>query len=1396
MRDDIGLGPNVSRRKVKIVKNGEDRESRGSVSEGNSSDDFCLPVKRGRVLKNKSHRKLSSYASIKSELLVEKRKPRKTPLGKLKVPKSSARHDDYEDEEDPDSNMSARILDIIAALNGGKRTKVGIANCFENSTALDYIDVCLKESENMQEVALALAIATDVYSFRVDRTHNDAQETRYTFIRGKSDAEKAMLLAADENCENTKEKRRRRKVEKDPEARREPEIEQDGCDLNNIHQSEWLGVSASDTFDQTFGLKFPLKGGCLQHWSFTQELLERIQSRQLDIRKTRRAKAKIDVLEENTSAELLSDVHGVYTTMIANALRKEPTTWEHYLLEDNPRLYKTGQYLKTGDMTGYVFQERPFYHHFDPEKESADDPREMFSFVEKNADKTLYTFKKPPKGTTLARLAPFIRVPVNKYANPRNRKIEDIYFKEDIDVKLSPEAVNNCDLLRFTENAWKQLDTHDLCAADFALINFNSSTVKSTESSVVELSEDEVIFVGNNDKSLLVRLNDRREEVLADSERPNGELEQTARYRSGNIVKKCSNTITRLTRAIEEEEIDEEDLKEWRTSRFLETIGSQEGRSLLEGQHGEFSEVCTSSNSKNDELKQRRQMVASVVGAGREAFDWLVSEATILSDIPHVFKRGIHPDIRHIDAIYHMKVFKFKVTVEQAHESLRQAERIGAGMTPEELAVLKQKCFRPGRYNGIRDSGEVSRFYRTDPWSLEAATISFSEHYFGSRSYPKLEGALLQLRNDIQEAAKKIPSTSSYYATNSRKAISYDQKSWTRRLNEAISLFNSYMDKCEGKSLCNRRPLPKLPERSYNSHCQFKSARVLKPKIGCSANNSVEEEPNDTCMRQMNKSNGVPDADAQEGCYCNGNNDDDNDGGGDAGSISSFIYPDDACPGVEEEIRAIRDRSEQGIFFANRSHVVVFSQGKAVIFEIARKNFVAILSRYFTKCDVHSSVTLTDRFSIADPRLLTRSEDKIFMRRKPFTRSSFSEYKFEDFVKPGLLHKGCYPGVKLEVDESVYNVEKKFSGTLTRSSTAEEPRCDMVTPDTELDVCDAWLTTFGGFRGSPAGPVDDINLSKSENIGPNMDDSFNDSIYCPSSTSYKKDRFNDIRPDEFKAIGIYVKNLLPNKDFYAMTEEERAAAVAAEFEAIDALGPKKEDDYLVTVGNLGGLGFRCSIVPYHLNTAKMKRVMKSILSNPLLAYDKVLYSRRALLARCRAVERNKNQEFGPEMYFKKLDRTLDNSLGPIAEKMLERCNPMDITALDPVDVLDALTYRNLEDVNVKEEPKDRCETSNAGVEESMRQFAAEVRQADFKVQGLHTFSSVMHCLPRRMGNTGKHVNVANALAVTLYMCNENTLTLLQERVNTRDKNVSVKTAEPWMGNFIITNAVDNGVFND
>lgn len=39
-----------------------------------------------------------------------------------------------------------------------------------------------------------------------------------------------------------------------------------------------------------------------------------------------------------------------------------------------------------------------------------------------------------------------------------------------------------------------------------------------------------------------------------------------------------------------------------------------------------------------------------------------------------------------------------------------------------------------------------------------------------------------------------------------------------------------------------------------------------------------------------------------------------------------------------------------------------------------------------------------------------------------------------------------------------------------------------------------------------------------------------------------------------------------------------------------------------------------------------------------------------------------------------------------------------------------------------------------------------------------------------------------------------TLTLVQERTDTVDKNESVNEGEPWMGNFIITNAYDAALF--
>ncbi|KJH52663.1 hypothetical protein DICVIV_01124 [Dictyocaulus viviparus] len=1314
--------------------------------------------------------------------------------------------------------MSARMVDRIAALNDGKRTKVGMANCFEDRTALDCIDVCLKESENMQEDAVALAIATAVYSLRVDRTHNDAQETRYTFIRGKSDAEKAMLLATGENLENTKDKRRKKRAEKDVEAKKSQEIEGDECDLSNLYQSDWMKLSDSDNFDYTFGLTFPAKGSALRHWNFAQEFLERVESRRIDKRKTRRKRKlipwkKIPVIDfcpiytdfVQVTANLESDRVDALVVLRA---RRDVTG--RIIILHNAMLRNPASRIRC---IGKV--ELPIVE----QCKAADDPGERFSYVEKNADKTLYTFKKPPKGTCLARIAPFIRVPVNKYANPKNRKIEDILFKEVIDVK--PVDTDDCSLRNFIENAWQRLELQTLDDADLVRVNFDSSD-KELSAAVPEFDRKLQPETKDSGKSLLSRLKDLHTKHLPDFEMLKSELKEMALGRCNNIVKELFNTSTRLTEAAVEEEVGEEDFKEWKTSRFLESVSSSKEYSFDDSLQSVFSKLFASYSPGDDSIQQRKHEVGAIIGTGQSAVEWCVPESRILDDISNVIKRGIHPDIRYMDATYHMKVFKFKVTVEQAHESLRQAERIGVGMTPEELAILKQKCFRPGRYNGIRDSGKVSvgfimNSYRVDPWSSDETTTCFTKHYFSCCSYPKLEGALLQLRNDIQETAKKISPDSWYYRKENMETIDENRKNWRIRLKEAMSLFVSYMVKSEEKLYREKRTLPKLPQRSLITRRQpLSSVKNMESMLECrsSTDSSIQVNSLDPQQADTNRSS----SDGHKVERSNINNDIDDDCDGNIIDDCSFVFPDNVCTNVEEEVCSIAEKivdkanstcfldnvnescrkSERRIKSDNVEEPPKKREKKKAEPDVKKEHFE---QEYFAKSEVHKCIALKDRFLIADPRALTRSEDVIFARKKPFTSNLLEECKFENLVKPGLLCRGVYPGVKLEIKDS----NDRFIGTLERCPKNVDVRSNMGTPNVELDVYDVWLTTFGGFRvftdddrtvldiprHIQLRSEDVINHSESEEVGGCMDNSFNDSVSYPNDTVSKKDRFYDIRPDEFKAIGINVKNLVPNKDFYSMTKEERAAAVAAEFEAIDALGPKKEDGYVISI-----MDFSCRVVPYHLNTAKMKRVMKSILSNPLLAYDKVLYTRRALLARRRAVERNKSQQRGPEVYFKKLDRSLDSSLGPLAEKILEKRNPMDITALDPVDVLEALTYRNFDDIDAEEEPRNTCDPTTTGVEESMRQFAAEVRQADFKVQGLHTFSSVMQCLPRRMGNTGKYVNVANALAVTLYMCNENTLTLVQERVNSKDKNVSVNEGEPWMGNFIITNAFDSCILNN
>lgn len=62
--------------------------------------------------------------------------------------------------------------------------------------------------------------------------------------------------------------------------------------------------------------------------------------------------------------------------------------------------------------------------------------------------------------------------------------------------------------------------------------------------------------------------------------------------------------------------------------------------------------------------------------------------------------------------------------------------------------------------------------------------------------------------------------------------------------------------------------------------------------------------------------------------------------------------------------------------------------------------------RYFVKMETHTPFVLKNRFAIGNARTTTRGEADIFAR-KPVPRKSLSDYKVENFVKPGLIHKVC-----------------------------------------------------------------------------------------------------------------------------------------------------------------------------------------------------------------------------------------------------------------------------------------------------------------------------------------------------------------------------------------------------
>ncbi|VDM67851.1 unnamed protein product, partial [Strongylus vulgaris] len=458
------------------------------------------------------------------------------------------------------------------------------------------------------------------------------------------------------------------------------------------------------------------------------------------------------------------------------------------------------------------------------------------------------------------------------------------------------------------------------------------------------------------------------------------------------------------------------------------------------------------------------------------------------------------------------------------------------------------------------------------------------------------EGALLQLINDIHDTTRKIASNSWFYATSDEQDSVSERRNWTERISEALSYLTTRMSREEEAELRESRALPKLIQRAVIQKSSFQDGTVanLASAVESFTPSVVHMEDDFTEEQQecANKKTKCKRSRIYSGAASVNYADD----ASDSACLENDNYAD-----IEEEIQST---AAKGPNDANHSEEAEPSGAKNKLLpdhmdEPPKKQKKIKLEQdvkieeteqeYFTKSTQHNSVALKDRFKIADPKTLVRSEDVIFARRKPFARRLITEYKFENFIKPGLLHKGRYPRLYYESGDQDNRADSVFIGIL-RKSTDMDKKCNKGSDScaTEVDVYDEWLATFGGFRvlfeeenvqddgdGEDNGPeFQGRGLSDIEMEGTQCHDSshcgFDDSSasFFSNGISTRRDRFNDIRPDEYKAIGIDVKNIVPNKDFYSMTKEERAAAVAAEFEAIDALGPKKEDGYVINYGLL------------------------------------------------------------------------------------------------------------------------------------------------------------------------------------------------------------------------------------
>uniref|UniRef100_A0A1I7XHZ3 Rad21_Rec8 domain-containing protein n=1 Tax=Heterorhabditis bacteriophora TaxID=37862 RepID=A0A1I7XHZ3_HETBA len=117
---------------------------------------------------------------------------------------------------------------------------------------------------------------------------------------------------------------------------------------------------------------------------------------------------------------------------------------------------------------------------------------------------------------------------------------------------------------------------------------------------------------------------------------------------------------------------------------------------------------------------------------------------------------------------------------------------------------------------------------------------------------------------------------------------------------------------------------------------------------------------------------------------------------------------------------------------------------------------------YFLNSSNVDRVESRARFKCVDPRTLERSEDLLFMQNKKMELRSHPAYDFENFIKPGLLYKGRYGGVRFERSRTSHPDISHFNKLVSSSEMFISGNDDEIM--VQDDICNDWLSTFGGFK--------------------------------------------------------------------------------------------------------------------------------------------------------------------------------------------------------------------------------------------------------------------------------------------------------------------------------------------